>query len=344
MEKYVGKQFFKITNINENHHGFQYQDGLNILTESFNDNPQDSCVAGGFYITTVQYINNFYGYGVNLREVILPLDDSEFKIVEDPCGDKWRVNKLILGNKYSLYDPKTYELFFLNMQENHDIIIHACANGNIEFLEWWIENNDIEVCNDILDNLNPCAYPLDIVSRHGNVDILQWWRTSELKFKYCQNAIDWASSNGHINVLQWWQESGFELKYSDYAMNWASENGHLDVLQWWVDSGLKIKYSAYAIDFASDRGYIKVLDWWKKSDLKLEYTERAIDYASQCRHIMILDWWKRSGLESKYTKYAIDVACNENYVDVIKWWINSGLELKYSTCFTDIIQDASQNL
>lgn len=40
--------YYKITNAKENHHGFQYHDGLNILTEPFV--VTGSCVGGGFII------------------------------------------------------------------------------------------------------------------------------------------------------------------------------------------------------------------------------------------------------------------------------------------------------
>ena len=40
--------YFKITNSEENHYGYQYHDGLNELKEEFNDDPNASCVMGGF--------------------------------------------------------------------------------------------------------------------------------------------------------------------------------------------------------------------------------------------------------------------------------------------------------
>lgn len=43
--------YFKITTKEENHYGFQYVNGLNILKEPFNDNPNESCCAGGLYFT-----------------------------------------------------------------------------------------------------------------------------------------------------------------------------------------------------------------------------------------------------------------------------------------------------
>ena len=51
--------YYKIINKKWKHHGYQYVPGLNVLQEKFNDNPNDSCCAGGFYFTTVDHILNF---------------------------------------------------------------------------------------------------------------------------------------------------------------------------------------------------------------------------------------------------------------------------------------------
>ena len=96
--------YYKITNQEENHNGFQYQDGLNVLIEPFN--MTGSCVAGGLYFTTKEHIHKFYSYGVNIREIEIPESDPDFLMVQ--YENKWRANKIILGKKYSLLDPLTY--------------------------------------------------------------------------------------------------------------------------------------------------------------------------------------------------------------------------------------------
>ncbi len=58
--------YYKITNENENHNGYQYIDGLNILNEQFNDDMNDSCGKGGLYFTNDENIIDFLSYGVNL--------------------------------------------------------------------------------------------------------------------------------------------------------------------------------------------------------------------------------------------------------------------------------------
>jgi len=49
-----GMRYYKITNKNETHHGYVYQNGLNILDEPFNE--ADNCGPGGLYFTAKQYI------------------------------------------------------------------------------------------------------------------------------------------------------------------------------------------------------------------------------------------------------------------------------------------------
>ena len=71
--------YYKITNENENHHGFQYSDGLNVLKDKFNDNSNHSCCSGGLYFTNSENIFKFLDYGIYLREVTLPTENPNFK-------------------------------------------------------------------------------------------------------------------------------------------------------------------------------------------------------------------------------------------------------------------------
>ncbi|BCS82741.1 ankyrin repeat protein [Cotonvirus japonicus] len=98
--------WLKVTNEKEFHYDHQYHDGLNILNKPFDTT--GSCVEGGFYFTSPEYIHEFLSYGCNIRIITLPTDDPGFIMVKDPAGDKWRANKIILNKKYSLRDIETY--------------------------------------------------------------------------------------------------------------------------------------------------------------------------------------------------------------------------------------------
>ncbi|AEJ34504.1 ankyrin-containing protein [Acanthamoeba polyphaga mimivirus] len=96
-----------------------------------------SCVKGGFYFTNARNIFNYLEYngyvGYYVREVYLPISDPEFIMVKDPDndksfmimmndppGDKWRANKIILGSKLELSKLDTIKYL---IQEGADPII-----------------------------------------------------------------------------------------------------------------------------------------------------------------------------------------------------------------------------
>jgi len=197
------KLYFKITNEKENHNGFQYNDGLNVLKGEFNDDPKASCVAGGFYFTDTEHIFEFLNYGIYLREVTLPTNDPDFKIVQDK-NNKWRANKIFLGKKYNLNDVSTFEYLISNGVDDDCAVRWASENGHLEVVQFLISNGaDIHACNDY--------------------------------------AIRWASINGHLEVVQFLISKGADIHAdNDFAVRHASKNGHLEVVQFLISKGADI--------------------------------------------------------------------------------------------------------
>ena len=88
--KYPTTRFYKLTNETENHNGFQFNDGINIDTVSFN--PTGKCSAGGIYFTERDNIGRWISY-INvsyIREIEI-IDDSMVYIEEY----KFKADKLI---------------------------------------------------------------------------------------------------------------------------------------------------------------------------------------------------------------------------------------------------------
>ena len=104
--------YFKITNADENHYGFQYVNGLNVLKEEFNDDPNQSCCKGGLYFTDAANIFEFLNFGIYLREITLPTLDPNFCMVKD--NNKWRANMIILGKRHELSNVDTFKLLIEN--------------------------------------------------------------------------------------------------------------------------------------------------------------------------------------------------------------------------------------
>jgi len=101
------KTYYKVTTKTENHHGFQYKDGVNVLKQKFNSNPKASCVRGGFYFTDKKNILHFLGYGYWVREILIP---TNAQVILCPDKNKWRTDKIILEKKYII--PKFLDYYF----------------------------------------------------------------------------------------------------------------------------------------------------------------------------------------------------------------------------------------
>lgn len=100
------KIYYKITNQKENHNGLQYKTGLIIDHRTFNSNPKQSCVVGGIYFTTKEYLHMFFGYGQWIRPVTIP---KNAKVMLDPEGNKYRADRLLF------YPRKTFKFYFTNL-------------------------------------------------------------------------------------------------------------------------------------------------------------------------------------------------------------------------------------
>ena len=147
------KVYFKVTNSTENHNGFQYSNGLNVLQEKFNNDPNASCCEGGLYFTNAKNIFKFLDYGLYLREIILPTDNPDFRMIKDPTGDKWRANMIILGARHELCNVDTFKFLIDNGADirvrNDYALTWSAKNSRLDVLKLLIENGaDIHSDND----------------------------------------------------------------------------------------------------------------------------------------------------------------------------------------------------
>jgi hypothetical protein len=169
------------------------------------------------------------GDGYWIIHVIVP---SDAKIIKD--YNYAYTDKIIMGDRFPLYDLKTIKKFNLNITDVY--ISELCKRGKVNILEWLFDSGlELKYTSDALDWAS--CNGLDLASCNGHVNVLEWWKNSGLELQYTESALNWASENCHINVLEWWKNSGLELKYTESVLNSASENGHVGVLEWWKNSG-----------------------------------------------------------------------------------------------------------
>jgi hypothetical protein len=135
--------YLKITDLEENHHGLQYHDGL--VEDIIPFIREGSCVPGGIYFTVPEHICKFLGFGIWIREVTIP-EDAE--MVKDPQGDKWRANKVILGERKDLSKVETWRW----LVEECKVDIHSYytvasvqINKYLEIIKYLVEECKVNI-------------------------------------------------------------------------------------------------------------------------------------------------------------------------------------------------------
>jgi len=245
-------KFFKITNKNENHHGYQYHDGLNVLIELFQET--GSCIPGGFYITTAEHIHKFYDYGIWLREVELPTTDPNFRIVQDPSGDKWRVNMIIMGERHSLMDLKIYDRFKLQPNYIHISRI-ACSEKCPEVIQLIMTKDSNFLASEFLGVYTSacCNGWIELYKQlmtikyvHPNIGFLDACSGNHLelvKLMIADGANDFncglyrACRNGWIELAQLMINNGANSVFFNQALRHAREGGHPELAKLMISKG-----------------------------------------------------------------------------------------------------------
>lgn len=226
-------QYVKVLNEEAIHHGFKYRRGLNVLNVPFEK--YGSCVPGGLYFTTLKHIHKFFDYGEFLVEVFLPTEDPEFCMIMDPDGDKFRANKIILGDKYSLSSPETFVKFGIINKIPPLLIRKQLDKHNIKFIQW-LEYHNYSFCyiGQKYHNCGICSMGiiLDYAISNGSLKILEWFKKSKYLGTYDSHSINFALINGHTHILDWLIEMGCILRFSQEAINTITANKNIKVLAW----------------------------------------------------------------------------------------------------------------
>ncbi len=287
----VGKKFYKITNSTECHYGFQYGDGLNILTEPFAET--GTCCKGGFYFTDIDHIADFFSFGVYLRIVELPLTDPEFKCVKDD-NNKWRANRIILKEKMNLYEYSTYQFLIRN-----GLVV-------TEFLKSWIidisiincDKIDLNMMKIIIENckISPknTFHYLTKAAHYGRIEIIKQIGENYINISdSINNALYEACKNGHLDIVKYLVKHGASIKSNHhYALRVATRKGKLEVVKYLVENGANVNIKDdYCIGIAAKKGYFELVKYLleKGTNIRTKNTN-AIRFANDNGHKDIFDY------------------------------------------------------
>jgi hypothetical protein len=241
--------YLKITNAEENHHGLQYVDGLNIDPVPFAR--EGSCCAGGIYFTTPEYICDFISMGIYVREVTVP-EDAE--IVRD--GDKWRASKVILSQRKDLRDVETWKWLVeigANIHARGDCCFrHYVYKNNFEIVKYLVENGaDIHSYQD---------EAFRSASEQGNLEIIKCLIEHDANI---HAGLMLASAHGYIEIVKYLIEHGADIHANnDDALRYASARGHIEIVKYLIEHGADIHAeNDDALRYASAHGHLDVVNY-----------------------------------------------------------------------------------
>jgi hypothetical protein len=222
-KNYSSKLFFKITNLNEFHNGYQYKDGLNILDKPFEK--EGSCVVGGLYFSDSMNIHDFSEYGCWIREITIP-DDAQ--IVKDPAiypiyPVKWRADKIILGKKWVLFSKDTISALSIKTSNSffNNGLYNACLKGHLDGAKWCVENGATKL-----------NHALEYACLNGHLECAKL--CVEKGADEFNNALRCACDNGHLECAKFCVDGATQL---NWALYFACKNGQLECAKLCVEKG-----------------------------------------------------------------------------------------------------------
>lgn len=317
--------YYKLTNKREKHYDFQYKNGLNILTQPFNDNPNDSCIEGGFYFSDAKNIFNFLDFSsYYLRKIKLPTSDPDFKMVRDPLEDKWRCNKIILGERLKLSDPEVYKLLLSEISNNYDRILnYSSFHGNLRVIKFLVANG-FPINNDdalILSSSNGHLSTVKFFVKHG-VDIDVKKRTALLR----------ASMHGHLNVVKFMVEKAgcTNQEWINAAMRYAAYEGYLNIVAYLLDQGANIHiFDNEVLTTASRNGHLALVKFLVKNGANVcAGQNRALQCASENGHLNVVKFLVNNGAKIHADgDDALIQSSYKGYFGVVKYLLEHGANI-----------------
>lgn len=156
---------WKFMELNENHNGFQYSDGLNIDT--------NNGIGDNMIFSSSNYIfNNFNENHIFIRQVEIPTGAHvEFSELYDHMN---KSDRIFLEKRLDLRDVDTWEILWDNLVEmmsfKEKILYTLSKNGWLKPLMWFI--NKIKSINE--DETTVLVEVLRGAISNNNVDIIEY--------------------------------------------------------------------------------------------------------------------------------------------------------------------------
>ena len=319
------KIYYKITNAEEKHYDFQYRDGLNILKEEFNDNPYYHCCKGGLYFTDIDHIADFLEYGIYLREITLPINEQNFKMIKD--NNKYRANMIILGKRYELKDVSTIKMLMERSPyttTRDSLVWWNISNGCVDGLEYMI-NNGAKINGDL-------KFAIEHVSWRGYSEMLKYLLTKFNNLNLNVLMLDSIRNNQYgselinLKTIQAFVEAGVDVHVENERLliNYAA-HGMYSIVKYLIENGADIHaandYALRRIVHLNDIEMVKYLI--EKGANVHAQDEQAIEYAVENSNPKMVKYLLEQGANVKNGQ-VLKKSVEKGNIEIIKILLDNG--------------------
>ena len=328
--------WFKITNEKENHHDYKYEDGLNILEEKFNDNPKESCCKGGLYFTNAKYSLKYIGYGVRVRVVTLPTSRTDFKMVKDITGDKWRANMIILNEWYALSNVETFKFLVkcgADIHVDNDYALcWAAAAGYLDIVKYLVENGaNVHVSNDLA---------LRRSAKRGHFEIVKFLVENGANVSADDDcAVIWAAKRGHLNIVEYLAGKGANVHAgNNLAFLLSAEYGHLPVVKYLVECRNPNPGSAWNLP-CIDTNNEEYRYFWSVLFMCTN-NNYALRWSAQNGHLEVVQYLVECGADIHADdECALNWSARYNHPDVFNFLVKKGARMNTGNNFIRVYSE-----
>jgi hypothetical protein len=227
-------KFYKITNKEENHFGFQYKDGLNIDTLPFN--PSGDCEPGGIYFSR-EDILQFSHCGVWIREVTLP--ENEPIYVNPGSPKKWKSHRVILGPRRKITPKVIKKLIEEGANLSCTMISRIFLSGKSGKIKI-IQTLPVPILLEFSKEIKSFIIESAVVT--GREKILKYLLSigyTITDYNYdTSNLITLAARNNKSKTLKYLVSLGYKpSKKHNEALTWATKNNNTKMVEYLISLG-----------------------------------------------------------------------------------------------------------
>ncbi|AVL93504.1 putative ankyrin repeat protein [Megavirus vitis] len=252
-------QLFMVTNKKEISHGLDLKTGLNIFKRS------------KFVVTDIKHISYQLINGYYLRLVSFPENNPDFQV--EYFNNCYHTNMIILGDRFELSDPKTFEMI---SKLGFDL-------GDKNITEWslyfkWLDKEEIESIDSNVEKI--FVHNSDSNCQNNDIayELLDKTQIEDIK-----KLILFSAENNDLNTIKDIISYNNHYEFINIGLFSASKHGYIEIVKYL--SGIFGANINDAVRAALENNHLDIYEYLKKFDIDLDM---CLEVAAFNGHLIVV--------------------------------------------------------